>query len=630
MKKLILFSLFLVAVSALPEKAFAQKETFDITSFTPPKGWTKQKTEAAIQFTKEDAPTGAYCLITLYKAVPGAIKAKENFDLAWKSLLMEMVTVSAPAEMQPSASENGWDIESGFAPFESDGSKGVAILVTGTSSGKMVNCIILTNTDTYEKEITAFLESVSIKKMESKTQTVPETNKTGAGITGTWSKSSSTRMSYGDPASQGHDGYRKDEYTFNSNGTYIFLSKTFGMSDAKLILIRENGSYVVSGTKITISPQKSVIQAWSKKDGVDKWGKLLSTQNRPLEKITYTFTRHYFSGIQLWNLVLQASKPTSRDGPFSNNTTFTNAWYYAPISANNTAIELPGGQQQTTNQTTPEPLTKPAIKSKFAFNTTNFDDGWTSTEQADWVQVTKGNIKVLIHYPNKDADEYSPDLLEGLKHAWNVLVAPKYSTASNFEFKPIHGWESIEFAEADAVEKGTGKQVHVVLFKKNFSGGRGKFIEIITSSKNEYEQEFGPYQASSSGWEKLEKMGNYNKFAVAASDLSGKWTTQFTGMVQYVNVNTGLDAGMNTHSSSQNFYFGPGNSYKWDLAVASGMVGNIKFQGVKSNGKFSMAGNWQVNFSDIEGKPRKYDVYFSCIKGFRILWIDNTAYAKVE
>ena len=50
----------------------------------------------------------------------------------------------------------------------------------------------------------------------------------------------------------------------------------------------------------------------------------------------------------------------------------------------------------------------------------------------------------------------------------------------------------------------------------------------------------------------MEKMANYNKFAVAASDLNGKWTNDFSGMTQYVNAYTGADAGANTHASNQN------------------------------------------------------------------------------
>ncbi len=291
--------------------------------------------------------------------------------------------------------------------------------------------------------------------------------------------------------------------------------------------------------------------------------------------------------------------------------------------------------EQQTTQSTDQPSTA-VVTNDFAFTTTNFDDGWTSTVQEDWVQATKGNIKVLIHYPNKQADAYNSVLMDGLKNAWNILVAPKYSSGTNFEFIPQSGWEPIEFAKADMIEKGSGKSVHVVLFKKNYSNGSGKYLEFITPNKNSFEQEFGAYDNSTggfgigSGWDKMANLAGYNKFAVAASDLRGKWTNDFSGAIQYVNAYTGFDAGMATHASVENFQIGPGNTYKWDLGVASGQVGNIKFQSVKSNGKFSMTGNWQVSFSDIEGKPRTYNTYFSCIKGLRILWLDDRAFAKAQ
>jgi hypothetical protein len=174
--------------------------------------------------------------------------------------------------------------------------------------------------------------------------------------------------------------------------------------------------------------------------------------------------------------------------------------------------------------------------------------------------------------------------------------------------------------------------VHVVLFKKNFSNGGGKYLEFIAPSKHVFEQEFGAYDnsATASSWDKMANVADYNKFAIAASDLKGKWTGDFSGAVQYVSASTGFDAGMATHASTENYQFNSGGSYLWDLGVASGFVGNIKFQSVKSAGKFSMEGNWLVNFSDIEGKPRNYNVYFSCIKGLRILWIENKPFAKIE
>jgi hypothetical protein len=277
------------------------------------------------------------------------------------------------------------------------------------------------------------------------------------------------------------------------------------------------------------------------------------------------------------------------------------------------------------NNTNPSQNSNPG---SFAFSTTNFDDGWIANQKEDWVEVMKGNIKVLVHYPNKKADEYNSVLMDGLKNAWNVLVAPRYNSATNFDFKPIQSWQSIEFAEADLIENATGKKVHVVFFKKNMSGGEGKYIEFITATKNIFEQEFGVYEKDevSPKWDKMAKMANYNKFAVAASDFTGTWTTNFTGIQQYVNAYTGYSAGMSSYSSAQTFEFNAGSTYKWTISTASGMVGNLKFNGTKSNGKFLIANNWQVKFSDMEGKPKTYDAYFSCIKGARVLWLSDTSY----
>ncbi len=272
----------------------------------------------------------------------------------------------------------------------------------------------------------------------------------------------------------------------------------------------------------------------------------------------------------------------------------------------------------------------PGVANNYKFTTTNFDDGWVSNVKEDWVEASKGNIRVLLHYPNKKADAYSSDLMQGLKVAWDVLVSPRYSNARNMEFKPLFSFQSIEFAEADMIENATGKKVHVVFFKKNFTGGGGKYLEFITTDKKSFENEFGTYntEALAANWDKMATMANYNKFAVAASDLTGKWTSNFTGMTQYVNAYTGANAGANTHASNENFEFSAGNTYKWDLGVASGFVGNIKFQSVKSSGKFSVMNNWQLNFSDIEGKPKTYNVQFVCIKGARVLWIGETGFGK--
>jgi hypothetical protein len=317
----------------------AQKlETYDIITFKTPKGWQKEISQSSVQFGVEDSG-GGVCLVTMFKSIPGTDDSRANFEAAWNNIVKEMATIRSAPEMQPATNENGWTAESGFARYESNGKNGIVVLVTITGNSRMVNIVILTNTDTYQQQIDAFLNSITFPKTVEPSK--PIKTVVGNQIVGTWLKKSGSSISYADPVSAGTAGYSKDQYVFNADGTYHFYSKLFRYSLNKLLLVKESGVYQMSGNNLTLTPHKSVIESWSKANGTDKWGKLLATQNRRIEKTTYQFTKHYFSGIEQWNLVLQTATPTERDGLFSGNTTFPNAYYYAPISQSNVAIELP-------------------------------------------------------------------------------------------------------------------------------------------------------------------------------------------------------------------------------------------------------------------------------------------------
>jgi hypothetical protein len=265
----------------------------------------------------------------------------------------------------------------------------------------------------------------------------------------------------------------------------------------------------------------------------------------------------------------------------------------------------------------------------YAFTSTNFDDGWTGTVKDDWVQVLKGSITVLLHFPNPAVEAASYDYNGITSNAWNKLVAGRYSNLQNFSiFSGAVEYEPTYFGMGDATDNASGKRVYVVLFMK----GNGVWIEIISPDRNSFVQTFGidinktDYYTGSSMWEPLRKLSYYNRFAVGQADIKGKWTSNFGGIQQYVNAYTGADAGMNTHSSSQTFEFEADGKYKWEISVASGFVGSIKFQNEKSSGTATLPNNWQIHFSDIEGKPKTYNAYFSCIKGARILWLEDTSY----
>ncbi len=422
----------------------AQKpEKFDIISFKTPKGWQKEINKNAVQFGVDDTATGGTCLITMFKPLPGSNDSRVNFESAWEKIVKETISVSGAPQMQSPMSENGWTAESGLAQYESDGKKGLVLLVTITGQSKMVNILILTNTDKFQSEIAAFLESVDLPKVEA----------------------------------------------------------------AK---------------------------------------------------------------------VQSKIKPTE--------------------------------------------TASPVRKSHYQFSTTNFDDGWNSAEQEDWVEVVKGKIKVLIHYP-KEGTIFPADPEPLTNAAWNILVAPRYGNLKNYKTAYITAYNRPYLGMGYAAEKASGKQVFILLFRQGNTG----WLEFIAPDKNSFIEQY-KFDPETIRWDSeidlltpLVQMVNYNKFAVAASDFNGTWTSDFTGLQQMYNVYTGNYAGMNINQSNEEFTFGTGNSYSWKLLVVNGTIGNVKYANVKSVGKFSIPNNWQVNFSKIESTAKTYNAHWSCIKGARLL-----------
>lgn len=423
-------------------------ETFDIATFQSPKGWQRQAAADSIQFLTEDEKAGTFCIITLTKSIPALESPKENFEAAWETIVKGAVNVSAAPTMLPASNPEDWKAEMGTAPFEKDGVKGAVVLITVSGHGKMVNLMILMNTEAYEAAVTAFIESISLKK--------------------------------------------------------------------------------------------------------------------PL---------------------VEKGQP--------------------PIDA------PPLGQGIRPS---------PVRKSSFKFSTSNFDDGWTSTEREDWVEVVKGQFKVLIHYP-KAGTIFPADPEPLTNTAWDILVAPRYSSLRNYKTASIANYSRPYLGMGHAVERTSGKQVFVLLFRQGNTG----WIEFVAPDKNSFMQQY-KFDPETIRWDSesdlltpLIQMVNYNKFAIAESDFNGTWTSDFTGVQQLYSVYTGDYAGMNVNQSKEEFVFGAGNSYSWRLLVVSGMIGSTNYANVKSAGKFSVLNNWQIQFSKIESGPKTYNAYWSCIKGARLL-----------
>src|SRR5215203_4930203 len=161
MKRLLISAFcFLLSLSVVSAQTPAN---YDIATFQSPDAWQKQTTDNSVQFSIQEKAAGTFCLITVFKSIPAvAADPKTNFNASWETIVRQAVNVSEP-QMMPAENREEWKAVGGFSSFEKDGEQGAAVLLNISGYGKMVNVLVLTNTQKYEPNITAFLESISLK-----------------------------------------------------------------------------------------------------------------------------------------------------------------------------------------------------------------------------------------------------------------------------------------------------------------------------------------------------------------------------------------------------------------------------------------------------------------------------------
>lgn len=262
----------------------------------------------------------------------------------------------------------------------------------------------------------------------------------------------------------------------------------------------------------------------------------------------------------------------------------------------------------------------PAGNNGITISTINFDDGWVSMPMADWVEVTKGEFKVFLHY-----SQPLPDNLRGaegndiLNHFWGLLVQPRY-TASNIEYqKPDpYSYKRDYFMEADGIETISGRNCHIG-FKLMIESGVVSFVEIQSSSKSSQ-------NASFTTAESIDKMRGYNKFAVTNNDLLGEWQESTGSFMNYYNAYSGAYAGMNAVSIHSRMVLSGDGTFVLEHKGASGMVGNQMFFDEKHAGTFQVS-NWDISMVEKDGKQVSYNAYYEAVKNGRILHLQNKQYS---
>ena len=332
--KLSIILLFLL-ISLTPSLSAQTTDTYDIATFTPPAGWGKKTKEGAVLFAIADEKKGTFCMLTIYASGPGSGDPRRDFENDWQEFIAAQLKVTGKPEIETAKTPGGWDSVIGAVEFKNDLGPSIVVMNTFSGFGKSFSLAAVFNDQGYLPAIESFIASLTLETPAANNSRAPLPGASDISIVGTWGISQSAQNNFA--VNHGIAGNITKQYTFAANGTYQFIVKNFQYTMANLLFKKETGTYQLSGNSLTLVPQKGYIQAWTKATIIDstgkpattdKWGKLVSTQSTKLERVTYQVSKQYFSGIQEWQIVMQTSNPTERDGPFTGNSSFPNSYLY--------------------------------------------------------------------------------------------------------------------------------------------------------------------------------------------------------------------------------------------------------------------------------------------------------------
>ncbi|MBX2946865.1 MAG: hypothetical protein KF725_13605 [Cyclobacteriaceae bacterium] len=241
------------------------RETFDIITFTPPKGWQRESTNNVVSFVITNNKTGNWSRLSVYKSIISNRTPAADFDHEWNELVTKVYQGSTKPVPETSV-EDGWTAHSGVSPFTWQGKSSLILLNTISGYGREVVITVTMNSQTYMSHIQAFLNSIDLQKpSQSPSSTVPAPTLT---------------QSDPKPVTSGANGsgitksttYFDDGWTAKAMDDYVLVTKEntkfyihYGFPIPPNSLSSESGTTKENWDKL-ITPRYDVINLWLNPD----------------------------------------------------------------------------------------------------------------------------------------------------------------------------------------------------------------------------------------------------------------------------------------------------------------------------------------------------------------------------
>ena len=145
---------------------FAQKDSFDLVTCTPPDGWVKDLSDTSIQYTHVNINKDSWCRILITKSKISTGSSEEDFKSSWQNMIAERYRMSGALSLEDVREAGGWEISTGASKYYIHSDEAMVILTTITGFGYYFNIVITTNDPGAMIRIDELLHSVDFIKPE--------------------------------------------------------------------------------------------------------------------------------------------------------------------------------------------------------------------------------------------------------------------------------------------------------------------------------------------------------------------------------------------------------------------------------------------------------------------------------
>jgi len=162
MKKVILF----IATYILISTTVGQQQTFDLVTYTPPKGWKKEEKENIITYTTIDNKKKTWCVIGVVKSTVSKGNIDADLESEWNELVVKQYNADSMQATETQEGE-GWKVKAASGKFITDNKPNAVLLTTFSGYDRCVSILATTNSQSYLESIVDFVGTVNLKITEN-------------------------------------------------------------------------------------------------------------------------------------------------------------------------------------------------------------------------------------------------------------------------------------------------------------------------------------------------------------------------------------------------------------------------------------------------------------------------------